>query len=126
VITEKLFLNMKNNAILCNAGHFDCEISMNQLNKIAVKQEKRRNGVAGYYLKNGNVINVLGEGRLVNLACADGHAAEIMDMSFSLQLLTALHILKNRGKLENKLYNVPASIDRAVAEAKLKSMGNFP
>jgi len=57
------------------------------------------------------------------LACADGHAAEIMDMSFSLQLLTALHILKNRGKLENKLYNVPASIDRAVAEAKLKSMG---
>jgi len=123
VITEKHFLNMKNNAILCNAGHFDCEISMNQLNKIAVKQEKRRNGVAGYYLKNGNVINVLGEGRLVNLACADGHAAEIMDMSFSLQLLTALHILKNRGKLENKLYNVPASIDRAVAEAKLKSMG---
>ncbi|MFA5340533.1 MAG: adenosylhomocysteinase [Clostridia bacterium] len=123
VITSKHFSLMKNNAILCNAGHFDCEISMKELNKIAIKQEKRRNGVTGYHLNNGNVINVLGEGRLVNLACADGHAAEIMDMSFSLQLLTAFHILENKGKLENRLYDVPSQIDKAVADAKLKSMG---
>jgi adenosylhomocysteinase len=123
VITDRHFNLMKNNAILCNAGHFDCEISMKKLSKIATKQEIRRNGVTGYHLPNGNVINVLGEGRLVNLACADGHAAEIMDMSFSLQLLTALHILKNKDNLQNKLYNVPACIDKAVADAKLKSMG---
>ena len=121
VITDRHFNLMKNNAILCNAGHFDCEISMKKLSKIATKQEIRRNGVTGYHLPN--VINVLGEGRLVNLACADGHAAEIMDMSFSLQLLTALHILKNKDNLQNKLYNVPACIDKAVADAKLKSMG---
>jgi len=123
IITKEHFVLMKNNAILCNAGHFDCEISMKQLNKIAVKKEDRRNGVTGYHLKNGNVINVLGEGRLVNLACSDGHAAEIMDMSFALQLLTALYVLDNKGKLENRLYNVPVEIDRAVAEAKLESMG---
>ena len=122
VITKKHFMVMKNNAILCNAGHFDCEISMPELKEIAVKQEQRRNGVTGFYLSNGKVINVLGEGRLVNLACADGHAAEIMDMSFALQLLTVMHVLENHDKLENKLYDVPEYIDRAVADAKLKSM----
>jgi len=122
VITKKHFMVMKNNAILCNAGHFDCEISMPVLKEIAVKQEQRRNGVTGFYLSNGKVINVLGEGRLVNLACADGHAAEIMDMSFALQLLTVMHVLENHDKLENKLYDVPEYIDRAVADAKLKSM----
>lgn len=123
VITKEHFMVMKNNAILCNAGHFDCEVVVSVLKDIATKVVKRRNGVMGYTLPNGNILNLLGEGRLVNLACADGHAAEIMDMSFSLQLLTALHVLENHDKLENKLYNVPAFIDKAVAEAKLKSMG---
>ncbi|MFA7672496.1 MAG: adenosylhomocysteinase [Clostridia bacterium] len=123
VITEEHFMLMKNNAVLCNAGHFDCEIMMSQLKKIAVKIKERRNNITGYYLSNGNVLNVLGEGRLVNLACADGHAVEIMDMSFSLQLLTALHVLENYKKLENRLYNVPKQIDDLVAMTKLDSLG---
>ena len=123
VITKEHFMVMKNNAILCNAGHFDCEVVVSVLKDIATKAVKRRNGVMGYTLPNGHILNLLGEGRLVNLACADGHAAEIMDMSFSLQLLTALYVLENHDKLENKLYNVPTFIDEAVAEAKLKSMG---
>ena len=80
VIGEEAFLQMKDGAILCNAGHFDCEINMKRLREMAVEAKEMRNNIIGYTLENGNTLCVLGEGRLVNLAAADGHAAEIMDM----------------------------------------------
>ncbi|MBE6839043.1 MAG: adenosylhomocysteinase [Ruminococcus sp.] len=120
VITEKSFMNMKEGAIMCNAGHFDCEVDVAGLRKIAVDTKIARNNIQGYKLPNGKWVYVIAEGRLVNLAAGDGHPAEIMDMSFAIQALSALYILKNGKNMTQMTVNVPAEIDREVAERKLK------
>ena len=123
VITENSFLNMKDGAILCNAGHFDCEVSVAWLKANAVEQWEARNNIQGYRLANGNSVYVIGEGRLVNLAAGDGHPAEIMDMSFAIQALTAAYLAKTRNNLNEKLIQVPREVDIEVAERKLRFWG---
>ena len=122
VITEKSFLNMHEGAILCNAGHFDVEVDMAGLRKLAVKSFEARNNIMGYTLPNGVTIYVIAEGRLVNLAAGDGHPAEIMDMSFAIQALSAEWLIRNRGNVTSVLNNVPREVDEAVARRKLSSM----
>lgn len=123
VIGEEAFLRMKDGAILCNAGHFDCEINMKRLRQIAVKTTQMRKNIIGYTLENGNTLCVLGEGRLVNLACGDGHPAEIMDMSFAIQALSAKYLIENDGSFAEKLIDVPREVDLDVAKRKLSFMG---
>ena len=123
VITEKSFFNMKDGAILCNAGHFDCEVDVAGLKKLAVETKLARNNIDGYKLPNGNWLYVIGEGRLVNLAAGDGHPAEIMDMSFAIQALSAAYLVKNKDKLTSKINTVPDEIDKEVAERKLRFWG---
>ena len=123
VITPEHFVKMKDGAIMCNAGHFDVEVAVAELEKIAVKKELRRNNIMGYTLKNGRTVNVIAEGRLVNLAAGDGHPAEIMDLSFALQALSAEYVLKHKDELKPGVIGVPAEIDVAVANAKLKALG---
>lgn len=123
VITVEHMLKMKDRAILANAGHFNVEIDMPELEKQAVETMETRKNIMGYKLENGKWINVIAEGRLVNIAAADGHPAEIMDMSFAVQALSAQFILNNRGKLENKVIDVSAEIDDIVAKRKLAAWG---
>ena len=123
VITEKDFMKMHDGAICCNAGHFDVEVDVACLRRIAVESHLARNNIMAYKLANGNTINVIAEGRLVNLAAGDGHPAEIMDMSFAIQAQSALYLVKNRDKLTQKIINVPKEVDRAVAERKIKFWG---
>ena len=123
VISAEHFALMKDGAIMCNAGHFDVEVAVAELEKIAVKKELRRNNIMGYKLKNGRTVNVIAEGRLVNLAAGDGHPAEIMDLSFALQALSAEYVLKHKDELKPGVIGVPAEIDVAVANAKLKALG---
>ena len=123
VIVERHFDVMKDNAILCNAGHFDCEVDVATLKKIAKKTETRRNNIIGYTLADGRTLNVLGEGRLVNLACGMGHPAEIMDMSFAVQALSLKWLVDNKDNLEKKVYNIPDSIDDEIGRYKLQAMG---
>lgn len=126
VITMDHFYDMKNGAILCNAGHFDVEINMKQLSEISEGIQVQRNNIMGYMINPNKWIYVLAEGRLVNLAAGDGHPAEIMDMSFAIQALSAEYLIKQhkRGKeLKQKLITVPRQIDLDVATRKLKSEG---
>ncbi|MBQ6902963.1 MAG: adenosylhomocysteinase, partial [Lachnospiraceae bacterium] len=123
VIVPRHFEVMKDQAVLCNAGHFDCEVDVASLRKMAVKSEIRRNNIKGFTLKNGKTLNVLGEGRLVNLACGMGHPAEIMDMSFAVQALSLKWLIDNKDKLEKKVYNIPDSIDDEIGRCKLAAMG---
>jgi adenosylhomocysteinase len=123
VITEKSFMNLKDGAILCNAGHFDCEVAVAKLKEIASETFVARNNIDGYKLSNGNCVYVIGEGRLVNLAAGDGHPAEIMDMSFAIQALSAAYLVKNRDSLNDKIIYVPEEIDNEVARRKLKFWG---
>ncbi len=114
---------MKDGAILANAGHFDVEINKDDLNALAVRVTEPRANIQGYVLADGRTLCLLGEGRLVNLACADGHPVEIMDMSFALQALSAEYVVRNRGQLAPRVWDVPASVDRSVAEARLAASG---
>ncbi|MDD2968568.1 MAG: adenosylhomocysteinase [Lachnospiraceae bacterium] len=123
VIDEEDFAVMKDGAILCNAGHFDCEIDMAGLRKIAVETREQRKNIMGYKLPTGQWIFVLAEGRLVNLAAGDGHPAEIMDMSFAIQALSAKYLVENEGKLDHMLIDVPVEVDHDVAKRKLAFMG---
>ena len=123
VITKKHLLNMKDGVILANAGHFDVEINKNDLMEISNEKKVVRNNIEGYFGKDGKIRNLLAEGRLVNLAAGDGHPAEIMDMSFSIQALSLKYINENYKNMENKVYNVPDVLDKYVANIKLKSMG---
>lgn len=123
VIDEEDFMEMKDGAILCNAGHFDCEIDMARLREIAVSSREMRKNIIGYELPNGNTLCVLGEGRLVNLACGDGHPAEIMDMSFAIQALSAKYLVEKGDTLTEKLIDVPEEVDRDVAVRKLNFLG---
>ena len=123
VITKDAFLNMKDGAIMCNAGHFNVEINLSELEALSVKVEERRANIMGYTLENGNTLNVLAEGRLVNLAAGDGHPAEIMDMSFAIQAMSVMHIAKNHGKFDKMINDVPEEIDKAMAERLLHFNG---
>lgn len=123
VITCKDMKVMKNGAILCNAGHFDVEIDMAGLRKMALSTIDQRANIIGYEVEAGKFIYVLGEGRLVNLACGDGHPAEIMDMSFAIQALSAKYLVEHKGQLNEKLIVVPKEVDNEVAERKLKFLG---
>ena len=114
---------MKDGALLSNSGHFDVEIDKIALSDMAVEEWDRKPNIRGYRMADGRVLNLLAEGRLVNLAAGNGHPAEIMDMSFAIQAKGLEYLAKNRGKLENKVYAVPAEIDREVAEIKLRSNG---
>ena len=124
VITEKHFYEMKDGAILCNAGHFNVEVDVDCLERIAVSKTERRKNIDGYLLSNGRTLNVLAQGRLVNLAAGDGHPAEIMDMSFAIQALSARYLAENRdANLFAKVYPVPEEIDNRVASMKLRYSG---
>ncbi len=122
VIHKQHYRLMKDGVILANAGHFDVEICLPELKELAIEEREMRHNIMGYKMPNGNWINLLAEGRLVNLAAGDGHPAEIMDMSFALQALSAKYIAKNYKNMENKLYKVPKEIDNYVAKLKLESM----
>ncbi len=123
VIGPRHFAKMKNGAVLCNAGHFNVEVDVNWLDHNAPERFVQRENIMGYRLADGRVLNVIADGRLVNLAAGNGHPAEIMDMSFSVQALAAEWLVKHRGALENKLYDIPAEIDDAIGWAKLGALG---
>jgi len=122
VIRKEHLLVMKDRAILANAGHFDVEVSVRDLESIAIEKHDVRDCVTEYLLPNGKRLYLLARGRLVNLVCAEGHPSEIMDMSFANQALSAKYLLENKGRLEPKVYKVPYEVDSMVARLKLKSM----
>ena len=122
-ITTEHMTAMKDGAILSNAGHFNCEIDMEALEAFAVEKKERRNNIMGYKLPNGKWVNVIGEGRLVNIAAADGHPAEIMDLSFAVQAMSAKYIKENHKYLQNIVIDVSAEIDDIIARRKLKAWG---
>ena len=123
VITAEHFETMKDGAILTNAGHFDVEVDMAGLEKLAVKKYDARHNIQGYVLPNGKTLFTIAEGRLVNLAAADGHPAEIMDMSFAVQALSAQYLAEHRESVRPGVIPVPREIDEAVARRKLRAMG---
>ena len=123
VITKRHFEKMKDNAFLTNAGHFDCEVDVAGLKEMAVSTFLRRENIQGYTLPNGRTLNLIGEGRLVNLAAGNGHPAEIMDMSFAVQALALEWLVKHQDGLEKKVYAVPDSIDEEIGLVKLRAMG---
>lgn len=122
IITTDHMLSMKDGAIVCNAGHFDVEVDMAGLRAIAVNSWEARHNIQAYELPNGKTIFVIAEGRLVNLAAADGHPAEIMDMSFAIQALSVKYLIEHRAELSPGMVKVPAEIDDAVARRKLAAM----
>jgi adenosylhomocysteinase len=123
VIRKEHFKVMKDGAIVANSGHFNVEIDIPALEKLAKAKKRIRDYVDEYILKDGRKLYLLGEGRLINLAAAEGHPAQVMDMSFANQALSVEYIAKNYKKLEKQVYKVPEDIDRNIATLKLKSMG---
>jgi adenosylhomocysteinase len=123
VIRREHFLLMKNGAILANSGHFNVEIDIPALEKLAKSKKLIREFVDEYILRDGRKIYLLGEGRLINLAAAEGHPAQVMDMSFANQALSAEYIVRHHKELKNEVYKVPQAIDNDIARLKLKAMG---
>jgi len=123
VITGEHFSKMKDGAIVANSGHFNVEIDIPALKSLSKKKRAIRNFVEEYTLKNGRKIFLLGEGRLINLAAAEGHPAVVMDMSFANQALSARYLCQQSKKLQKKVYPVPSTIDEEIARMKLKSLG---
>ena len=123
IITTEHFELMKNNALLANAGHFDVEVDKAALEAMCVKKEHRKPFIDGYHLPGGKVLNLLAEGRLVNIVAGNGHPADIMDLSFGIQLLSVLYVAKNARQLKPMLYDIPFEIDDEVARIKLQAMG---
>ncbi|MDR2192426.1 MAG: adenosylhomocysteinase [Endomicrobium sp.] len=123
VIDKRHFPLMKNGAIVCNSGHFNNEINIDALKQMSKSVKNVRNFVDEYTLKNGKTVCVLGEGRLINLAAAEGHPASVMDMSFANQALSAEFMVKNSKNLEKKVYTVPEKLDMEIARLKLNAMG---
>lgn len=124
VITKEHFQLMKDGAVLANAGHFDVEINVKDLEAMTVEPayEVRKN-ITTYTMPNGKKINLLGEGRLVNLACGDGHPVEVMDLSFAMQFLAMKYLLEHKGELQNNLYVLPEELNTEIAALKLEAMG---
>jgi adenosylhomocysteinase len=123
VLVADHFKTMKDGAIVCNAGHFNVEIDIPALEKLSKSKREARQFVDEYTLRDGRKIYLLGEGRLINLAAAEGHPAVVMDMSFANQALSAEYMVKHASELKPNVYPVPSEIDRAVARLKLESMG---
>ena len=123
IITAEHFKNMKDGAILTNAGHFDVEVDMAALREMSAESYEARHNITAYVLPGGKTLYVIAEGRLVNIAAGDGHPAEIMDMSFAIQALSAEYLVKSAGKLSKGVVSVPAAIDDMVARRKLQAMG---
>jgi len=123
VISKDCFFKMKDGAIVANSGHFNVEIDIETLKKLSKSRRQIRDFVEEFTLKNGRRIYLLGEGRLINLAAAEGHPSQVMDMSFANQALCAEYMVKNYKKLDKKVYSVPEKIDREIARLKLKAMG---
>jgi adenosylhomocysteinase len=123
VIASEHFEKMKDGAVLCNSGHFNVEIDIPALEKMSSSKREARPFVDEYALRDGRKLYLLGEGRLVNLATAEGHPASVMDMSFANQALSAEYMLKNHAALEKQVYPVPEAIDKQIAKLKLESMG---
>ena len=123
VIRKEHFPKMKDGAIISNSGHFNVELDLPGLQEISTGKREVREYVEEYKLKDGKKINVLGDGRLINLAAAEGHPSSVMDMSFANQALCAEYVVKNAKKLENRVYDVPREVDQAVARMKLKAKG---
>lgn len=123
VISKEHFMLMKDGAIVCNTGHFNVEIDIESLKKLSKAKRIIRDYVEEYTLKNGKRIYLLGEGRLINLAAAEGHPSAVMDMSFANQALCAEYMVKNAKKLQKTVYSVPEEIDKEIARLKLEAMG---
>ena len=123
VLRAEHFRLMKDGAVIANAGHFNVEIDIPALGRMSRHKRVIRSGLEEYTLRDGKRLNLLGEGRLVNLACAEGHPAVVMDMSFANQALAAEYLVKNHGRLENRVYRVPENIDKNIAKLKLRTMG---
>jgi adenosylhomocysteinase len=123
VIDIHHFKKMKDGAIVANSGHFNVEINIPALEEMSTEKRQVRPFVEQYHIKDGRTINLLGEGRLINLASAEGHPASVMDMSFSNQALSLEYLVKNAETLESKVYPVPENIDREIARIKLDAMG---
>ncbi|WP_110515905.1 adenosylhomocysteinase [Herpetosiphon llansteffanensis] len=123
VLDGEDFAAMKDGAIVCNSGHFNVEIDIPALEKMAVEKKQPREFIDQYVLADGRRINLLGEGRLINLASAEGHPSAVMDQSFANQALASEYLLTNKGKLENKVYALPVEVDQEIARLKLAAMG---
>jgi adenosylhomocysteinase len=123
VIDKAHFQVMKDGAILANSGHFNVEINISALESLAQGKRRTRLYVDEYVMSDGRRLHLLGEGRLINLAAAEGHPASVMDMSFANQALCLEWLVKNRSRLQARVYAVPEAIDKQVARLKLKSMG---
>ncbi len=123
VISRDHFERMKNGAIVCNSGHFNVEVDLEALAQMASSRKPVRDFVEEFAMRDGRKVYVLGEGRLINLAAAEGHPASVMDMSFANQALCAEYMVKNAAKLEKRVYSVPEEIDKSVARMKLEAMG---
>jgi len=123
VIREEHFKEMRNGAIVANAGHFNVEIDLDGLERLSIRKRKIRESVEEFTLKDGRKINLISEGRLVNLSSAEGHPSLVMDMSFANQALSCEYLIKKGGNLERRVYSVPSEIDKKVAKLKLESMG---
>ncbi|MBI2074513.1 MAG: adenosylhomocysteinase [Candidatus Levybacteria bacterium] len=123
VINSSQIENMRDGVVLSNTGHFDVEIDVAYMEKIKKSKRTMRNNLEEYVLPNGRKIYLLAQGRLVNLGAAEGHPAEVMDMSFANQALAAEWLVKNKGKLKNKVYVLPKKLDQTIAMLKLKAMG---
>ncbi|EDX75125.1 adenosylhomocysteinase [Coleofasciculus chthonoplastes PCC 7420] len=123
VIRPEHFEVMKDGAMVCNSGHFDIEIDLKSLAELSTEYRQVRNFTQQYFLKNGKSIIVLGEGRLINLAAAEGHPSAVMDMSFANQALACEYLVQNKGKLEPGLHSIPTEIDKEIGRLKLQAMG---
>jgi adenosylhomocysteinase len=123
ILAHEHFEKMKDGAVICNSGHFNVEIDIPALEKLASAKKTVRPFVEEYTMKDGRKIYLLGEGRLINLAAAEGHPAAVMDMSFANQSLASEYLVKNHSQLKNQVYSVPEPIDRQIAKLKLESMG---
>jgi adenosylhomocysteinase len=123
IIREEHFAVMKDGAMVCNSGHFDIEIDLEALKGLSTEVKEVRNFTQQYVLKNGKSVVVLGEGRLINLAAAEGHPSAVMDMSFANQALACEYLVKNQGTLEAGLHSIPTEVDQEIARLKLQAMG---
>jgi adenosylhomocysteinase len=123
VIAREHFEKLKSGAILCNSGHFNVEVDLETLDQMASSRRQVREFVEEYVMKDGRRIFVLGEGRLINLAAAEGHPASVMDMSFANQALSVKYLIEQHASLQKRVYPVPLELDREIARMKLESMG---
>ena len=123
ILRQRHYESMKNGAVLANSGHFDLEINIPELVAVSTSRTTVKPGIEEFKFANGKKLYLLGEGRLVNLACADGHPAEIMDLSWGVQFFSALHIVEHHDELENKVYVLPEDINAKIARIKLAAMG---